>query len=83
MRLFKYEGHRVVISPEALILKPFKRYGRGISPKIKIRHSQNWLSSTFYCDPRSEYMIIIDEETRMEEIKKGEGLRESWTLTKL
>lgn len=83
MRLFKYEGHRVVISPEALILKPFKRIWERDKSEDKNKALSELAFIYFYCDPRSEYMIIIDEETRMEEIKKGEGLRESWTPDKV
>lgn len=78
MRLFKYEGHRVVISPEALLLKPFKRIWERDKSDDKNKALLELGFIYFYCDPRSEYMIIVDEETRMDEIKKGEGLRDSW-----
>lgn len=82
MRLLRYEGHKVVISPEALALKPFRKIWERDKSQDKNRALSELAFIYFFCDPRSEYMIILDEETRMEEIKKGEGLRDSWTPDK-
>lgn len=78
MKLFKYEGFKVTISPEALLLKPFKKIWERDKSKSKDRALSELAFIYFYCDPRSDYMYIIDDETRMDEIKKGEGLKEDW-----
>lgn len=83
MRLFKYEGHRVVISPEALALKPFKKIWERDKSEDKERALQELSFIYFYCDPRSDYKIIMNDDERMEEIKRGEGLRDSWKPDKL
>lgn len=79
MKLFKYEGFKVTISPEALLLKPFKKIWERDKSRSKDRALSELAFIYFYCDPRSDYMYIIDDETRMDEIKKGEGLKEDWT----
>ena len=78
MKLFKYEGHRVVISPEALALKPFRRIWERDKSEDKGKALQELSFIYFYCDPRSDYKIIMDDDERLEEIKKGEGLRDAW-----
>lgn len=83
MRLFKYEGYRVTVSPEALLLKPFKRIWDRDRSESKLRAMLELAFIYFYCDPRSDYMIFSDEETRQEEIKKGEGMKDTWAPDKL
>ena len=83
MKLFKYEGHRVVISPEALALKPFRRIWERDKSEDKGKALQELSFIYFYCDPRSDYKIIMDDDERLEEIKKGEGLRDDWKPDKL
>ena len=33
----------------------------------------------FYCDPRSDYQYIVDDDYRLEEVKKGMGFPDKWT----
>lgn len=82
MKLFKYENYKVVISPEALTLKPFKKLWERDKSIDKAKALSELSFIYFYSDPRSEYMIYMDEETRLEEIKKGEGLRDTWAPDK-
>lgn len=78
MRLFKYEGYRVVISEEAIMLKPFKKlWDRDTSPDKS--NALNELAFVyFYTDPRSDYQYITIPEDRLNAIKEGEGLPENW-----
>ena len=78
MRLFKYEGYRVVISEEAMMLKPFKKlWDRDTSPDKS--NALNELAFVyFYTDPRSDYQYITIPEDRLKAIKEGEGLPENW-----
>lgn len=82
-KLFKYEGFRVVISEEALLLKPFKLiWNRDRNPsKAKALMELGFVY--FFADPRSDYQIYIDEDKRIEEIKKGEGFKKEWKPDKL
>lgn len=79
MKLFKYEGYKITISEEALLLKPFK----AIWKRDKSLNKEKALSELgfiyFFCDIRSDYQYIVDEESRMASIKEGEGMPEDWT----
>ena len=79
MKLFKYEGYKIPISEEALLLKPFK----AIWKRDKSLNKEKALSELgfiyFFCDIRSDYQYIVDEEARMTSIKEGEGIPEDWT----
>ena len=79
MKLFKYEGYKITISEEALLLKPFK----DIWKRDKSLNKEKALSELgfiyFFCDIRSDYQYIVDEEARMASIKEGEGMPEDWT----
>ena len=79
MKLFKYEGYKITISEEALLLKPFK----AIWKRDKSLNKEKALSELgfiyFFCDIRSDYQYIVDDEARMASIKEGEGMPEDWT----
>lgn len=78
MRLFKYEGYEVRVAPEALTLKPFKKIWERDKSKNKDKAIQELSFVYFYCDPRSDYQYIIDDEDRLEAVKNGEGLPKNW-----
>lgn len=78
MRLFKYEGYEVKVSPEALTLKPFKKIWDRDKSKNK-EAAMNELSFLyFYCDIRSDYQYLVDDEDRMKAVKTGIGFPDSW-----
>lgn len=78
MRLFKYEGYEVRVAPEALTLKPFKKIWERDKSKSKDKALQELSFIYFYCDPRSDYQYIIDDDDRLEAVREGEGLPKSW-----
>lgn len=78
MRLFKYEGYEVRVTPEALTLKPFKRLWERDKSKAKEKAMQELSFLYFYCDPRSDYQYITDDEDRLSAVKEGIGLPEDW-----
>lgn len=78
MKLFKYEGYDVVVAPEALTLKPFKKIWDKDKSKDKIKATDNFAFLYFFCDPRSDYQYLIDEESRMEAVKEGLGFDKKW-----
>ena len=78
MNLFKYEGFEVRIAPEALALKPFKKIWARDKSKNKDKALMEFTFLYFYCDPRSDYQYIIDDDDRMEAVKEGAGLPENW-----
>lgn len=78
MRLFKYEGYEVRVAPEALTLKPFKKLWDRDKSKTKDTAIQELSFLYFYCDPRSDYQYIIDDEDRLAAVKEGEGFSDKW-----
>ena len=78
MKLFKYEGYEVRIAPEALTLKPFKKLWTRDKSKNKEKATEELSFLYFYCDPRSDYQYIVDDEDRLEAVKEGLGFPEDW-----
>lgn len=83
MKLFKYEGYKVVISEEALSLKVFKQIWNRDKSNNKDRALSELSYVYFMVDPRSDYQYIIDEEERSKAIIEGEGLSNKWKPDKL
>lgn len=80
MKLFNFEKYTVTIDPETLLLKPFKKLWDKYENKEEAMQTFGFIY--FFCDPRSDYMMFPDEETRLDEIKKGQGLPEKFKITK-
>jgi hypothetical protein len=78
MRLLSYEGFKVVISPEALALKPFRALWTRDRSKSKDRAITELGYIYFFSDPRSEYQYIIDDDERDAAVKEGLGLPARW-----
>lgn len=82
MKLFKYEAYRVVISEEALALKPFKAIWNRDKSKLKDRAVQELAYVYFMEDPASDYQYLVDRDDRSIAIIEGEGLG-NWKPDKL
>lgn len=78
MRLLMYENYKVVVAPEALTLKPFKKLWTRDTSKDKSKAQSEFGYIYFYSDPRSEYQYIIDDDDRSEAVKQGLGFPPSW-----
>jgi hypothetical protein len=78
MKVFKYENYEVKVAPEALLLKPFKKIWDRDKSKNKERAILEMSFLYFYCDPRSDYQYITDNDTRLEAVKKGVGFSDDW-----
>lgn len=74
MKLFKYEGYKVVISEEALVLKPFKTLWARDKTKSKDKALAELAYVYFMEDPASDYQYLVDREDRSKAIIEGEGL---------
>lgn len=83
MRLFKYEGYKVVISEEAFALKPFRQIWQRDRTINKDRAIMELGFIYFMADPRSDYQYLVDDKERMEAIKEGEGLPPKWQPDKI
>lgn len=83
MKLFRYEGYKITISEEALVLVPFKKIWNRDKSSTKNRAISELGFIYFMVDPRSDYQYLIDESVRKESIKEGEGLAKDWEPDKL
>ena len=83
IKLFKYEGYKLNISEEALLLKPFKEIWQRDKSKSKDRALQELGYVYFISDPRSDYQYLVDEEERSKAIKEGEGIDSKWKPDKV
>lgn len=83
MKLFKYEGYKIVISEEALALKCFRDIWKRDRSANKEKAVLELGYIYFMIDPRSDYQIYIDEEQRSKEIKEGEGISADWKPDKV
>lgn len=82
MKLFAFKDYQVTISEEALLLKPFKKLWDRDKSKDKARALQELGFVYFFCDPRSDYMFLVDEDVRKEKIIEQEGLPKTWKIDK-
>lgn len=78
MKLFKYEGYKVVISEEAFALKVFRQIWNRDRSVNKDKAIMELGYIYFMVDPRSDYQYLVDEEERSKAIIEGEGLPSNW-----
>lgn len=78
MKLFRYEGYQLVISEEAMLLKPFKTIWKRDKSRDKLIAQQELGYVYFMEDPRSDYMMFLDRDERDKQIRKGEGIKDDW-----
>lgn len=83
MKLFKYEGYKVVISEEAFALKVFRQIWNRDRSINKDKAIMELGYIYFMVDPRSDYQYLVDEEERSKAIIEGEGLPENWKPDKV
>lgn len=83
LKLFKYEGYKIVISEEAFALKPFRQIWQRDKTVNKDKATMELGFIYFFCDPRSDYQYLTDEDERKEAIKEGEGLPPKWEPDKI
>lgn len=83
MKLFKYEGYKITIAEEALVLKPFKKVWDRDKTKNKEKAIMELGFIYFFCDPRSDYQYLVDETERLEAIRESEGLPTDWKPDKV
>ena len=71
MKLFKFEGYRVIIEPEALLLKPFRLIWERDKKETKEKAINELGFVYFFADPRSDYQYIIDSDDKDKAIREG------------
>ena len=83
MKLFRYEGYKVVISEEAFALKVFRQIWNRDRSVNKDKAIMELGYVYFLSDPRSDYQYIVDEDERSKAIIEGEGLPSNWKPDKV
>lgn len=83
MKLFKYEGYKVVISEEAFALKVFRQIWNRDRSVNKDKAIMELGYVYFMVDPRSDYQYLVDEDERSKAIIEGEGLPNNWKPDKI
>ena len=83
MKLFKYEGYKVVISEEAFALKVFRQIWNRDRSVNKDKAIMELGYVYFMVDPRSDYQYLVDEDERSKAIIEGEGLPNNWKPDKV
>jgi hypothetical protein len=83
MKLFKYEGYKIVISEEAFALKVFRQIWNRDRTISKDKAIMELGYIYFMEDPRSDYQYIVDRDERSLAIIEGEGLPSNWKPDKV
>ena len=78
MKLFEYKNHKLKISDEALTLEVFKKIHQADKTKGKEIAFKEIAFIYHMCDVKSDYLIINNEDERIEEVKKDVGLPDEW-----
>ena len=74
MRLIKIEDYQVKISDEALLVKQFRRLWNMDRSQGKEQFYKQMSVLFFTYNPASNYMYIVDEKERMQEVLLQEGI---------
>ena len=83
MKLLKYEAYKLTFEPNLLTLKVFK----ALHKRDKSRDKSNFIRELsfiyFFCDPRSDYQYLTDDNERIKAIIAGEGLSKDFKIDPL
>lgn len=80
MNLFELKNDIVTFSPQALVLKPFKALWDRDKKKGKPVAMAEMSYIYYFCDYRSDFRDIVDEETRHEQLVELVDLPEGWKI---
>lgn len=83
MNLIQWKDNRIVISPEAYGIKAFRNIWNSDKTKNKEKAIMSLTTLYFMYDPRSEFQIETNEDSRLEVIKEETGLPSNWKPDKL
>lgn len=80
MKLFEMKDFNLVVTDEAWGLLPFKAILKRDKNRNKETAFKEMLFIYFYVDIRSDYMYIVDDKIRYQEIKKDIKLPDDWKI---
>ena len=78
MKLFSFKDYSLVVSEEALLLKPFRVIWERDKTEGKHRALLELGYIYFMEDPRSDYQVYVDRVVRSRKVCEGEGFRDGW-----
>ena len=79
MRLFEFKDYVLSVREEAWALSAFKKILKRDKSRTKEMALKEMLFIYYYCDIKSDYMIV-KEEHRIDEIKKDIELPDNWKI---
>lgn len=82
MKLIEYKDYKIVVSDEALLVKPIRDLFNKDTSENKEKFMQQMSYMYFMIDPRSTYNYIIDDNERSEQIIIQEGLPKNFKPSK-
>ena len=80
MKLFEMKEYVLNVSEEAWGLLPFKAILKKDKSRNKEQAFKEMLFIYYYIDIRSDYMYIVDDNIRFQEIKKDIKLPDDWKI---
>lgn len=83
MKLFEMKDYNLLVDETAWGLLPFKTILKRDKNRNKETAFKEMLFIYHYIDIRSDYMYIVDNNTRYKEIKKDIGLPDDWKIDKV
>lgn len=76
MKAFEMTDNNLQVSPEIWGLLPFKKILKRDKSRLKEKAFKEMLFIYYYCDIRSDYMYIMNNEDKASEIVKDIGLKD-------
>ena len=81
MKLIEFDNYEIRLADEAMLVKPIRDLFYDDTSDNKETFLQQMSVVFFMKDPRSNYSYIVDEEDRLKEIIKQEGLRKNFKIS--
>lgn len=76
MKLFDFDGDKVNVASEALLLEPVKKIKKECKNNAELLKVLSYVF--FYCDVKSDFASMIDEEEKHNTIVEAVGLPPKW-----
>lgn len=80
MNLLQIQDGELVISPEALMIKQFKRIWDSDRTKSKEKALKELAFVYFFADPRSNFQTIQDKKDREHEVRNSLDIPDKWKV---
>jgi len=83
MKLFEMKDNNLLVTEQTWGLLPFKAILKRDKNRNKETAFKEMLFIYYYCDIRSDYIYLVDNDIRKVEIIKDIGLPEDWKIDKI